>query len=86
MANNMATAEVCPQTDAAVLLKEAEELEARAARKTKQAEASSCSAEGAAYLERDAADFLRRATEKRAKAQRMSSQGAEVPQKEECRG
>jgi hypothetical protein len=86
MTNDMATAEVCPQTDeAAVLLQEAAELEARAASKTKQAAADWCSAEGAVFLERDAADFLERAAAKREKARRMSPGPAE-PQMEECRG
>ncbi|WP_223643991.1 hypothetical protein [Corallococcus sp. EGB] len=84
MANDMATGEVRPQTDAAALLKEAEELEARAARKEKQASADWCSAEGAVFLERDAADFRERATAKRAKAQQLCNPGHAVPQKEEC--
>ncbi|WP_223644454.1 hypothetical protein [Corallococcus sp. EGB] len=84
MANDMATGEVRPQTDAAALLEEVAELEARAARKEKQAGAAWCSAEGAIYLERDAADFRERAAVKRAKAQQLCNPGHAVPQKEEC--
>ncbi|RKI18638.1 hypothetical protein D7Y15_08035 [Corallococcus sp. AB030] len=87
MANNMATGEVRPQTDdAAALLKEAEDLESRAEHKERQADADWCSAEGAVFLERDAADFRERAAAKRAKAQQLCNPGHAVPQKEECRG
>ncbi|RKI34553.1 hypothetical protein D7Y27_33150 [Corallococcus sp. AB004] len=87
MANDMATGEVRPQTDdAAALLKEAEDLESRAECKERQAGADWCSAEGAVFLERDAADFRERAAAKRAKAQQLCNPGHVVPQKEECRG
>ena len=83
----MATGEVRPETgEAAVLLEEAAELESRAAHKERQAGADWCSAEGAVYLERDAADFRQRAAAKRAKAQQPCNPGHRVSQKEECRG
>ena len=83
----MATGEVRPQTgEAAELLEEAAELEARAEHKEKQAGAEWCSAEGAVFLERDAADFRERAAAKRAKAQQLCNPGHRVPQTEECHG
>lgn len=87
MANDMAAGEVRPQTDAAAeLLKEAEELETRAARKARQAKAECCSEQSAVYLERDVGIYRELAAGKRAKAQRLNNAGRGAPQKEECRG